>query len=79
MTQILRLHQVVCGFVKHDQGEEVEIKNNRLDALIDVLAETQGKKLLFGLTINTTLKRNIKNVTRICRNRSGGYLLRRNT
>ena len=22
LTQILRLHQVVCGFVKHDQGEK---------------------------------------------------------
>jgi SNF2 family DNA or RNA helicase len=48
LTQILRLHQVVCGFVKHDQGEEVEIKNNRLDALIDVLAETQGKTIIWA-------------------------------
>ena len=48
LTQILRLHQVVCGFVKHDQGEEVEIKNNRLDALLDVLAETQGKTIIWA-------------------------------
>ena len=48
LTQILRLHQVVCGFVKHDQGEEVEIKNNRLDSLLDVLAETQGKVIIWA-------------------------------
>jgi len=48
LTQILRLHQVVCGFVKHDQGEEVEIKNNRLDELLDVLAEAQGKVIIWA-------------------------------
>jgi SNF2 family DNA or RNA helicase len=48
LTQILRLHQVVCGFVKHDQGEEVEIKSNRLDELLDVLSEAQGKVYYLG-------------------------------
>ena len=42
LTQILRLHQVVCGFVRHDNGEEVEVKSNRLDELLDVLQEVQG-------------------------------------
>jgi len=48
LTQILRLHQVVCGFVKHDQGDEVEIKNNRLDELINVLQEVQGKAIIWA-------------------------------
>jgi SNF2 family DNA or RNA helicase len=48
LTQILRLHQVVCGFVKHDNGEEVEIKNNRLDELIDILQEVQGKTIIWA-------------------------------
>ena len=48
LTQILRLHQVVCGFVKHDKGEEVEIKNNRLDELINVLQEIQGKTIIWA-------------------------------
>ena len=48
LTQILRLHQVVCGFVKNDNGEEVEIKNNRLDALLDILAEVQGKTIIWA-------------------------------
>ena len=48
LTQILRLHQVVCGFVKHDKGEEVEIKNNRIDELINVLQEIQGKTIIWA-------------------------------
>ena len=48
LTQILRLHQVVCGFVKNDSGEEVEIKNNRLDELVNVLSEVQGKTIIWA-------------------------------
>ena len=48
LTQILRLHQVVCGFVKHDNGEEVEVKSNRLDELIDILQEVQGKTIIWA-------------------------------
>ena len=48
LTQILRLHQVVCGFVKHDQGEEVEIKNNRVDELINILEEVRGKTIIWA-------------------------------
>tara|TARA_R110000782_G_scaffold97916_2_gene183021 strand:+ start:8313 stop:9755 length:1443 start_codon:yes stop_codon:yes gene_type:complete len=48
LTQILRLHQVVCGFVRNDQGNEVEVKSNRLDELIDILAEVQGKTIIWA-------------------------------
>jgi SNF2 family DNA or RNA helicase len=48
LTQILRLHQVVCGFVKDDNGEEVEIKNNRLDELLNILSEVQGKTIIWA-------------------------------
>ena len=48
LTQILRLHQVVCGFVKHDNGEEVEIKNNRISELMDILSELQGKTIIWA-------------------------------
>ena len=48
LTQILRLHQVICGFVKHDNGEEVEVKSNRLNELIDILQEVQGKTIIWA-------------------------------
>lgn len=48
LTQILRLHQITCGFVKTDTGEELDIDNNRIDELIDVLAEMQGKVIIWA-------------------------------
>ncbi len=48
LTQILRLHQVICGFVKHDNGEEVEVQSNRLDELMNILQEVQGKTIIWA-------------------------------
>lgn len=48
LTQILRLHQITCGFVKTDEGEELDIDNNRMDELINVLAEMQGKVIIWA-------------------------------
>ena len=66
LTQILRLHQVVCGFVKHDNHEEVEIKNNRLDALLDILAETQGKTIIWA-----NYRYDIKRILKTLQNTAG--------
>ena len=64
LTQILRLHQVVCGFVKHDNGEEVEIKNNRLDELINVLEEVRGKTIIWA-NYQYDIKRILRTLTDI--------------
>lgn len=48
LTQILRLHQITCGFVKTDEGIEIEINNNRMDELINILAEMQGKVIIWA-------------------------------
>ena len=39
---------MVCGFVKHDKGTEVEIKNNRINELLNVLEELQGKTIIWA-------------------------------
>ena len=62
LTQILRLHQVVCGFVKHDNGEEVEIKNNRVDELINILEEVRGKTIIWA-NYQYDIKRTLKDIT----------------
>ena len=62
LTQILRLHQVVCGFVKHDNGEEVEIKNNRVDELINILEEVRGKTIIWA-NYQYDIKRILKDIT----------------
>ena len=48
LTQLLRLHQIVCGHIKSDDGTETPINNNRIDELIEVIAEMQGKVIIWA-------------------------------
>ena len=48
LTQLLRLHQIVCGHIKSDDGTETPINNNRIDELIEVIAEMQGKIIIWS-------------------------------
>ena len=48
LTQLLRLHQICCGHLKTDDGEVREIKNNRLDALMECIEETSGKVIIWA-------------------------------
>ena len=48
LTQLLRLHQIVCGHIKSDDGTETPINNNRIDELIEVIAEMQGKIIIWA-------------------------------
>ena len=48
LTQILRLHQIVCGHVKLDNGEVKAVENNRLKELMSILDETSGKVLIWA-------------------------------
>ena len=43
LTQLMRLQQITCGHFKADDGTTQEIKNNRMDELINVLHEVEGK------------------------------------
>lgn len=48
ITKLLRLHQVTCGFVTSDDGEIHELKNNRLDSLLELLDEMDGKIIIWA-------------------------------
>jgi SNF2 family DNA or RNA helicase len=48
LTQILRLHQIVCGHVKLDNGEVKAVENNRIKELMNILEETSGKVLIWA-------------------------------
>jgi hypothetical protein len=39
----MRLHQITCGHFKSDDGKIQELKNNRLEELMSILEETEGK------------------------------------
>jgi len=48
MTQLMRLHQVTCGHFKADDGTITHLKNNRLDSLMQLLEETDGKVIIWA-------------------------------
>jgi SNF2 family DNA or RNA helicase len=48
LTQLMRLQQITCGHFKADDGTTQEIKNNRIDELINVLDEVEGKVVIWA-------------------------------
>ena len=48
ITRLLRMHQIVCGWIKTDTGIEIPIKNNRLTELMNILEETSGKVIIWA-------------------------------
>jgi SNF2 family DNA or RNA helicase len=48
MTQILRLHQIVCGHVVDEAGVLHDVPSNRIGALTDILGETSGKVIIWA-------------------------------
>ena len=44
----MRLHQITCGHFKADDGSVQKIKNNRLDELMNVLEEIEGKAIIWA-------------------------------
>jgi SNF2 family DNA or RNA helicase len=48
LTQLLRLHQIVCGHVRSDDGTDTPVENNRIDELLEVIGEMQGKIIIWA-------------------------------
>ena len=48
LTQLMRMQQITCGYFKADDGTTQEINNNRIDELIDVLGEIEGKTVIWA-------------------------------
>jgi SNF2 family DNA or RNA helicase len=49
LTQLIRLHQITCGHVKTDEGDVMAIKNNRIQELLNILEETNGKVIIWAV------------------------------
>lgn len=47
MTQMLRLQQVLCGFVKDENGVEHAVPGNRLKVLLEILEDHSGKAIIW--------------------------------
>tara|TARA_R110000868_G_scaffold69083_6_gene203809 strand:+ start:4852 stop:6303 length:1452 start_codon:yes stop_codon:yes gene_type:complete len=48
LTQLMRLHQIVCGHVKLDDGTVIDLPNKRMDELMAVVEETDGKLIIWA-------------------------------
>ena len=48
LTQLMRLHQITCGHFTADDGSTQLIKNNRVNELMDVLEEIEGKAIIWA-------------------------------
>ena len=48
LTEILRLHQVTCGFFKSDNGVIEDIDNNKIKELFSVIEEIEGKVIIWA-------------------------------
>jgi SNF2 family DNA or RNA helicase len=44
----MRLHQITCGHFTSDDGSTQTLKSNRLDQLLDVLSEMEGKAVIWA-------------------------------
>lgn len=48
LTQIMRLHQIVCGHIKLDSGEVINLPNRRVDELLSITEEFDGKMIIWA-------------------------------
>jgi len=48
LTQLMRLHQIICGHVKLDDGTIVDLPNNRIKELMNIIEETDGKIIIWS-------------------------------
>ena len=48
ITQMMRLHQITCGHFKADDGTVTEVKINRMNELLSILEETEGKVIIWA-------------------------------
>jgi SNF2 family DNA or RNA helicase len=62
LAQLIRLHQITCGHLATDDGEVKSLKNNRLNELLNILEEIDGKVIIWAvyrhdiIQIGNTLK-----------------------
>lgn len=72
LTKALRLQQIVSGYAKTDDGQEIPIKDNpRLEALGDLLEElTPGHKVIIWATFHE----NYRQIAEVCKERKINYV-----
>ena len=65
VTILLRLHQITCGHLKKND-QVLPLKNNRVDEMLDVIEEMEGKVLIWAV-----YRHDIQEITKILANKYG--------
>jgi hypothetical protein len=63
LTQLMRLHQITCGYVTADDGSTQAVDSNRLNELMNILEETEGKVIIWAnyqLSVGDIIQKIIK-------------------
>jgi SNF2 family DNA or RNA helicase len=63
LTQLMRLHQITCGYVTADDGTTQQVESNRLNELMSILEETEGKVIIWAnyqLSVGEIIQKIIK-------------------
>ena len=66
LTEIIKLHQVCNGFTKNDEGEILELHQQKIKALDEILDETDGKVIVWANYIY-----NIENIIKFLEKKYG--------
>ena len=63
LTQLMRLHQITCGYVTADDGTTQQVESNRLNELMSILEDTDGKVIIWAnyqLSVGEIIQKLIK-------------------
>jgi SNF2 family DNA or RNA helicase len=63
LTQLMRLHQITCGYVAADDGTTQHVESNRLNELMSILEDTEGKVIIWAnyqLSVGEIIQKIIK-------------------
>ena len=63
LTQLMRLHQITCGHFTADDGSTQSVESNRLNELMNILEETEGKAIIWAnyqLSVGEIIQKIIK-------------------
>tara|TARA_R100000700_G_scaffold1282_2_gene3269 strand:+ start:3726 stop:5162 length:1437 start_codon:yes stop_codon:yes gene_type:complete len=66
LAQMVRLHQITCGHLMTDNGEVKYLKNNRVNELLNILEEIDGKVIIWAI-----YRHDIKEITKLIAEKYG--------
>ena len=56
LTEIIKLHQVCCGFMVSDAGETTYLENVKMKELFNIIDELDGKVIIWANYLNSITK-----------------------